>query len=116
MLPEDGDRTSRDVLEDLRDRAEARGDAKRVADLEAELSCGPFPKPVGYLWRAFWRLRRRKGGSGFGLSPIEWPDIDAFVRNARVALVPWEIELIEDLDDLYLVARGKVSDGSEDET
>jgi hypothetical protein len=40
-----------------------------------------------------------------GPSPIEWPDIDAFMRRARVRLAPWEIELIEDLDDTYLAAQ-----------
>lgn len=33
---------------------------------------------------------------------IEWPDIDAFIRRSGVWLSPWEIELIEDLDDLFL--------------
>jgi hypothetical protein len=37
-----------------------------------------------------------------GPAPIEWPDIDAFVRRAGVSLAPWEIELIEQLDDIYL--------------
>lgn len=50
------------------------------------------------------RIRRRKGG-GFGLSPIEWPDIDAFVRNSQFNLAPWEIEVVEDLDDMFLIAN-----------
>lgn len=60
-----------------------------------------------YLWRAFNRLRRRKGGNGFAALPIEWPDIDAFVRNTRFDLAPWEIEIIEDLDDLFLTDHTK---------
>lgn len=60
-----------------------------------------------YLWRTFNRIRRRKGGSGFGASPIEWPDIDAFIRNSKFNLAPWEIEIIEMLDDLYMAQQAK---------
>lgn len=41
------------------------------------------------------------------LSPIEWPDIDAFVRLSRVSLIPSEIELIEELDDLFRAEQAK---------
>lgn len=60
-----------------------------------------------YLWRIFKRLRRRKGSNGFGLSPIEWPDIDAFLRHTKLDLTPWEIEVIEELDDLILTDHSK---------
>jgi hypothetical protein len=55
----------------------------------------------------FHRLRRRKGSNGFSLMPIEWPDIDAFCRNAGVILTAWEVDLIEMLDDLLLVEKAK---------
>jgi hypothetical protein len=32
-------------------------------------------------------------------------EIDAFVRLSGMRLAPWEIELIEELDDLYLMER-----------
>nr|DAH82774.1 MAG TPA: INTERFERON-BETA, HELICAL CYTOKINE, IMMUNE SYSTEM [Caudoviricetes sp.] len=38
------------------------------------------------------------------MMPIEWPDIDAFVRNSGISLCAWEIEVIEDLDDLFLAS------------
>lgn len=63
-----------------------------------------MPIALTYLWQVYHRLRRRKGSTGFGAAPIEWPDIDAFVRNAKVRLAPWEIEMIEDLDDLFLAS------------
>jgi hypothetical protein len=58
-----------------------------------------------YLWRAFNRIRRRVGSNGFGANPISWPDIDAFCRHSRFHLAPWEIEIIEMLDDLYLTEQ-----------
>ena len=74
-----------------------------------------MPKALAYLWSAFWRLRRRKGGTGFGPAPLEWPDIDAFLRRSSLDLAPWEVEVIEDLDDLYMSEAAKrVGNGSRD--
>lgn len=36
-----------------------------------------------------------------GLMPIEWTDIDAFCRQG-FPLAPWEIEVIEKLDNFWL--------------
>ena len=84
--------------------------AKRREELEQELLVPPFPMPVIHVYRAFRRLRSRRGGDGFAISPITWPDIDAFVRNSHVCLAPWEIEMIEDLDDIYRSAMSPPSD------
>ncbi|MDP1867003.1 MAG: hypothetical protein Q8L13_11770 [Bradyrhizobium sp.] len=78
---------------------------ERLAKYQADLACPPLPRSVAYIWRIFNRLRRRKGSNGFAMSPIEWPDIDAFVRHSGMPLTPWEIGLIEDLDDLFLKTR-----------
>jgi hypothetical protein len=42
-----------------------------------------------------------------GVSPVGWPEIDAFVRNSRVTLSPWEIETLEDIDDLYVAEQAR---------
>lgn len=60
----------------------------------------PFPKPLAYLWRAYLRLRRRAPGGFSGPQPVGWPAIEAFARLFDLA--PWEIEIIEALDDIYL--------------
>lgn len=62
----------------------------------------PFPEALRYLWTMFLRLRRRVAGSGFGPAAITWVDIDACCRLLRVRLAPWEVEIIEALDDTYL--------------
>lgn len=79
----------------------------RRAELEEELAGAPFPAELFYLWRIYNRLRRHQGSSGFGPLPIGWPEIDAFIRNSKFALAPWEIEVIEDLDDLFLKAQAE---------
>ncbi|MGN6142243.1 MAG: phage tail assembly chaperone [Mesorhizobium sp.] len=75
-----------------------------AAQLEADLATPPFPLALNYVWRAWSRIRRRKAGGFSGPNPIEWPDIDAFVRNTRTRLDPHDIEMIEQIDDLYLAA------------
>lgn len=78
---------------------------KAIADLEAELRMPPFPRPLGYLWRAYLRLRRRTPAGFNGPQPVEWPAIEAFARLFDFA--PWEIELLEALDDIYLAPDPK---------
>lgn len=45
------------------------------------------------------------------MSPLEWPDIDAFQRLAQNRFDPWEIEIIEELDDLFLMDHSKKKPG-----
>jgi hypothetical protein len=84
------------------ERAEIEGKADRVAAIEADLAMPPFPESLAYLWRVYLRLRRRMAGGFAGPDPIGWQDIDSFVRLGGFHLAPWEIELIERLDDLFI--------------
>lgn len=81
----------------------ARTDERR-AELEAEIDLPPFPLALAYLWEVF--LRRRCGVGFAGRPPIGWADIDAIMRHAGVRLAPWEVEVMERLDD---VVRGSVA-------
>jgi len=62
----------------------------------------PFPQALAYLWRAYLRLRRRTSVGFSGPQPIGWQDIDAFIHRSGTWLRPWEIALIEAVDDIYL--------------
>jgi hypothetical protein len=72
---------------------------KRAA-LEAELAAPPLPLELEHVWYAFCRLNARRR-SGFSAEPIAWADLDAFVRLTGARLAPFEIQLIEMLDDLF---------------
>jgi hypothetical protein len=63
-----------------------------------------------HIWRAFHRLSARRGSNGFGLNPISWPDIDAFVRHSKISLAPWEVRLVEELDNLFRSEMAKNRD------
>lgn len=95
----------KETLEGLLKRA--RTDARR-AELEAELTLPPFPVELGYLWHAFLAIRRRKGG-GWGITPIDYPDVVAYSQAMELRLRPWEIQAIIDLDDLFLVEVNKAT-------
>jgi hypothetical protein len=82
---------------------------ERLAEREAELECPPFPEALAYIWSAFCRLSARRS-VGFSINPISWPDIDAFVRHSKMPLAPWEIRLIEELDDLFRQEHSKPRD------
>jgi hypothetical protein len=62
----------------------------------------PFPKPLHYLWTIYRRIRRRNAGGFGGAEPVGWPAIAAFVGLTGIRLAPWEVELLEALDDIYL--------------
>jgi hypothetical protein len=70
------------------------------ARLEAELETPPLPDELVYLWNYFCRLSSRRR-SGFSIEPIGWQDLAAFIHLTGVRLAPWEIQLIEMLDDLF---------------
>jgi hypothetical protein len=97
----------RDTLEGMIKRTR---DPARRAEREAELECPPFPMAARHLFNIFNKIRRRKGSNGFSLSPIEGPDIESFQRRHFVSLAPWEQEIIEMLDDLFLAEQGKAKE------
>lgn len=75
-----------------------------VAELEAELEAPPFPLEITHIWVAWTRIRNRKAAGLAGPEPIDWLDLDAFVRLSRQHLGPPDIELIEIIDDAYLAS------------
>lgn len=91
----------REVLQGLRDRT---ADSKQIAKYEAELACPEMPAELVYLWNAFLRLSARRT-VGFSANPISWSEIDAFARYTGTRLTPWEVKILEDLDDLYRAAQ-----------
>lgn len=55
-----------------------------------------------HVWQSWMRLRRRTPPGFSGPNPIVWSDIDAFLRRTGVQIGPWELKLIEAIDDLYV--------------
>lgn len=57
---------------------------------------------LSYVWQAWMRLRRRTPAGFNAPNPITIEAIDAFIRRTGLQLDPRDVQLIEDVDDLYL--------------
>lgn len=77
------------------------------------MHCPPLPAAVIYLWNVFLRLANRRGSNGFGANPISWAEIEAFSRLTRTHLTPWEVEIIETLDNLYRIEQSRTATETE---
>lgn len=93
--------TYREILEGLIDRTKRPA---RRAQYERELEMPPFPDALKYLWNMYHRIRNRKGGNGFSANPIEFADIEAFLRLTHNTLEPWELQTIEQIDNAFIAA------------
>lgn len=101
----EGQGTWRDHLEGMAKRA--RTPARR-AEIEAQLAVPPLPPAITYLWRTFMRLHTRRQSTGMGPARIGWSELSAFQQMTGTRLSPWEIGLLEQLDDVAL-AEGQNS-------
>lgn len=66
-----------------------------------------MPDGMLYLWQAFRRLSLRRSSNGFGVNPLTWPEIEAFNRLSGLRLEPWEVEIVEHLDGIFLAQQAK---------
>lgn len=106
--------TLRAALTARLERVRARGKADRIAELEAQLFPAPAPRPMLYLLAHFYRIRSRKAGHGSGIPPWEWPDLTAYCTHAQVAFCPWEVEILEALDILYVTEGNRLPTGGKE--
>lgn len=84
--------------------------ADKRREIEEELAVPPFPKAVEYLWVAYWRIRSRRTSG----EPIQLGDIAEFIRLSGLHLAPWEVSIVEALDDTWLASSSiSTSENSE---
>lgn len=67
----------------------------------------PLPPALAYLWRIFNRLSRRRPYGAAGPLHIPWSEILAFQTVTGIRLYPFELAMIEMLDDLLLAGPAK---------
>lgn len=84
----------------------AKTPAKR-AEIEAELAVPPLPRGSEYLWRIFLRLHARRQSMGMGPARLSWGEFADFQRLTGMRLAPWEVAILEQLDDVALKDRGE---------
>lgn len=74
-----------------------------------------MPELLEYLWKWFLRLSKRRG-SGFGPAPLSHTGIKDFFTLIKIEPTPWEIEQIEQLDDVYLKIRAEEAEANKPAT
>jgi hypothetical protein len=93
-----GDKTRREHME-----AYWKATGRKPKPLQ---DAGECPDGFGPVWRTFCRLSQARG-VGMANEPISYADIAAFQGVAGVRLRPWQVELIERLDGLWLGMRAE---------
>jgi hypothetical protein len=64
---------------------------------------GPeFPELLEYVWTAFLLLNSTRGQGFSGPIPISYQEIDAWQRMTHNVLLPWEVEVVKKIDNVYL--------------
>jgi hypothetical protein len=94
----------RSILEAQLERLNLKPEKRE--ELEKDLACPAFPMELGYLWQAFLRMHNRRTYS-MSANPISWFELDAFIRHSGIGLAPWEVSLLEDIDNLWLAEQNK---------
>lgn len=60
------------------------------------------PEELIWHWNLFFVLSRRRSGNGYGPNALAFSDIAAWQSLTGDELALWELDLITELDDIYL--------------
>lgn len=97
LLTDETGKSLRQRIEDRWERAETKGQSTKAAHYLRELETPPLPLALEYLLATFLRIRERVASD----QPIDWTTIHYFMVVTRFHLLPWEVELIERLDNAF---------------
>lgn len=99
-------------MDDLLSRAERAGNEGRIAQLTEEMRLPPLHRSAWPVWVKFLRLSRRRDWSDWGAPRlIKHTEIVAFQQLTRIRFAPWEIDLIEILDGVYMTVQSEAREG-----
>lgn len=75
-----------------------------------ELDLPPFPNVVEHIWLWFIDLHRGRSYGMNGEEPLRWVDIQAWCNLRQKTLQSWEIDMIFELDRLWIrTTQGKTN-------
>ncbi|WP_320196219.1 phage tail assembly chaperone [Agrobacterium rosae] len=57
-----------------------------------------IPSAGSHVWVWFRELDRARPGTGYGINPISWHELDAWSRLRKVVPSQWEVDAIMALD------------------
>jgi hypothetical protein len=76
--------------------------AQQRNEIESRLHIPDMPEEYMDAWKHFMALHRSRGGNGFGVNPLSYTEIDAYIRLTHTYLLPDEIIAIQIIDAAYL--------------
>jgi hypothetical protein len=92
-----GQTTERDHLEQV-----AKQLGKDVEQIEEFNQRAFFPDAASHLWAAFLSLHDGRTYGMSGPNPISYDIIESWCSLMNIRLLPWEIEIIKSLDNLWI--------------
>lgn len=60
------------------------------------------PPELEWHFHAFLGLSRKRSGGGFGANPLAWSEVESWARLCRIELLPWEVDVLMALDEVWL--------------
>ncbi|MGQ3080701.1 MULTISPECIES: phage tail assembly chaperone [Rhizobium/Agrobacterium group] len=74
-----------------------------------------MPSAGSHVWKWFRELDRARPGTGYGINPISWHELDAWSRRRKVDPSQWEVDAIMALDavrmELYYEKQNSENNG-----
>ena len=61
-----------------------------------------LPESCAEVWFTFLKLHNARQGSGFGVSPIAYSEIQAYTNLYQIELEEWELDLLRMFDQAVL--------------
>lgn len=79
--------------------------------VEVPLAPAPImPVELGYIWTWFLKLSRKRQ-NGMGANPIASTEVLAWAARQGVLMTPFENDVIDRLDELYLAKQYEKEEG-----
>lgn len=72
-----------------------------------ELDTGELPPALEFIWDWFLKLSQTRSYNMGGPNPITYTEIESFKRLFQLNITDWQIDLITDLDMVYLKVNAK---------
>ena len=84
---------------------------KQVEDVEEFNASALFPDVAAHIWATFIELHDGRTYGMSGPNPLSYEGIQAWSNLVGLELLPWEIELIKSLDNLWIKTTSEEADG-----
>ncbi len=101
-----GQTTERDHLEQV-----AKHLGKEVGEIQEFNLNASFPEVASHIWVAFLELHDGRTYGMGGPNPISYDIIDAWCRLTNIRLLPWEIEVIKSIDNIWIKTINEEQNG-----